>query len=217
MATPQAARLIGIDRSERWIEEAKKLTDDTRVTFECVDVATGIPIADQSIDALYSVNLLECVPKKAELFAEWARVLRPGGSIVVAHFDWDTQTFDGEDRASVRKIVHAFNDWKQAWMEEIDPWAGRRLWRYFQANGSFEGTMKTYTLVDTSYAPSSYGRRQAESFEALVRRGLIPRDEYDAFIRDQTDAAERGEFFFSVTLFAFVSRRRTEGLIDPDQ
>ena len=50
-------------------------------------------------------------------------------------------------------------------------------------------------------------REQAESFEALVRRDLISADEYQSFMRFQHEAAQRGTFMYSVTMFAFVGTR----------
>lgn len=207
-AKPHAASFIGVDCSEALVHQAAEASSDPRISFLAADLARGLPFEDGSIDALYSVNLLECLPRKDAFLAECARVLRPGGSVLIAHFDWDTQTFDGEDRPLVRKIVHAFNDWQQAWMEDIDPWAGRRLHRYFAEGGSFTGEVRAHTLMSTSFAPGSYGRRQADSFEALVRRNLITREEYDSFLAFLHGAAERDAFFYSVTLFAFVGKKR---------
>lgn len=47
---------------------------------------------------------------------EAVRVLRRGGQLVVGHWDWDSQLFDGSDWALVRRLVHASADWQQAWM-----------------------------------------------------------------------------------------------------
>jgi ubiquinone/menaquinone biosynthesis C-methylase UbiE len=197
-----ASRFIGLDRS---VPEGA-FPDNAR--FVPADLTQGIPLDDGSADAIFSVNLLECLPDRPGFLADCARVLRPGGRIVVAHFDWDTQTFDGEDIALVREIVHAFNDWKQAWMEAIDPWAGRRLWSLCSAVKDLEGEIRTYTLTTTDFSPESYGRRQAESFEALVRRGIIRKEDFDRFWGFLERSAARGEFFYSVTMYAFVGHRR---------
>jgi SAM-dependent methyltransferase len=199
-------RFVGVDRSEEWIRQAQA-RPLPNVEFRCADVGASLPFADGSVDAVYSVNVLECLPNKTAFLRECARVLRPGGRILIAHYDWDTQTFDGDDRALVRKIVHAFNDWKQAWMEDIDPWAGRRLIRYVADEGSFTGEIRAHTLLSRSFAPESYGRRQAESFAALARRGMIAAEEYETFFRSQEEAAARDAFLYSVTMFAFAGAK----------
>ncbi len=124
--------------------------------FALADVSISIPLKTESVEALYSVNLLECIPDKARFLKECARVLKPNGSILLAHFDWDTQTFDGAERASVRRILHAFNDWQQAWMKDIDPWAGRRLRRYIAESKVLKGEIHAHTLISTSFEPGSY-------------------------------------------------------------
>lgn len=167
----------------------------------------GLPFADGAFDALFSLNLLECVPNKAALLAEMGRVLRPGGQIVCAHWDWDTQTVGGTDKALVRRIVQTFSDWQQKWMAACDGWMGRRLWPTFQRSGLFVGRIETYTLTNTVYAPGWHGYEQVQSFGALARRGLISADDYARFQADITAQASRNEYFYSITLHVYVGQR----------
>lgn len=203
--------VIGIDRSD-WRGSDAKECSPPNARFLLADLARPFPIQSESVDALYSVNVLECLPDQSTFLKECARVLRPNGQIVLAHFDWDTQTFDGPDRDLVRQIVQSFSDWKQAWMEAIDPWTGRRLRRLFVQSGEFVGDIRAYTLISTSFDPGSYGRRQADSFEAMVRRGIIASEQYEAFMRFQREAAAEDGFMFSVTMFAFVGRKQDKRL-----
>jgi len=201
-----ATSFLGLDRSD-W-RGAETVSDfPSNLAFQIADLAEPMPLQDASVDALYSINVLECLADPSRFLRECGRVVRPGGQIVLGHFDWDTQTFDGEDRDLVRRMVHCFSDWKQAWMDAIDPWTGRRLRRLFAENRQFEGEVRAFTLISTSFEPGSYGRRQAESFEALVRRDMVTREDYEAFKRFQEQAAARNGFMFSVTLFAFVGTR----------
>jgi SAM-dependent methyltransferase len=200
-AQPGAARYIGVDRSAKQVAEDK----ESGLLFVPADLSKVFPFDDCSVDAIYSVNLLECLPDRRLFLDECARILSPGGSILIAHFDWDTQTFDGEDRDLVRRVVHAFNDWKQAWMEAADPWAGRRLWR--ELSPLFEGEIRTYTLTSTPFEPESYGRQQAESFRALVRRGMVSQAKFDKFFSFLEQDAALGRFFYSVTLYVYVGRK----------
>lgn len=202
------ARFVGLDRSPEWIEAALAANRFPNLDFITSDISKPLPFESGIVDSILSVNVLECLPDQSAFISECSRVLRPGGAIVMAHFDWDTQTFDGPDRDLIRRVVHAYNDWQQAWMEAADPWAGRRLRKIFAQSGEFEGEIHANTLTSVDFEPDSYGRRQAESFEALVRRGRISPEDYGSFIRYQRESAEAGNFFFSVTMFAFVGRRR---------
>ena len=167
-----------------------------------------LPFAPESMDVLYSVNALECLTHPPGALARWADLLRPGGQIVVAHFDWDTQTFDGVDRNLVRRLVQGYADWQQAWMPAIDPWAGRRLWRWAQASGRFEGEVRCYTLTNNTYAEPLYGWRQVKAFSALARRQIVSQEEYFKFVTDIERLVANNQYFYSVTMYAFVGYRR---------
>ena len=156
---------------------------------------------------MFSLNLLECVPDKAALLVEMHRVLRPGGVVVCAHWDWDTQTLDGADKALVRCIVQAFSDWQQQWMAACDGWMGRRLWPAFQQSGLFAGHIEAYTLTNTTYAPGWCGYEQVQAFGALARRGLIAPEDYARFQADIAAQASQNEYFYSITLYVYVGQK----------
>lgn len=209
------ARLVGFDLSSGAVAAACESTaGDGRFAFTVTDISSSLPLEDSSIDLVYSLNVLECIPDKDALVAEIARVLRPGGQVICAHFDLDTQTFDGDDKGTVRKIVHAFNDWKQAWMADCDPWMGRRLWRVFNGSGAFDGAIHTHVLTNTRFESPFYGFNQAQSFAALVRRNQITQQEYDRFIAALQELNDREEYFFSLTYYVYAGRKRP-ALIHP--
>ena len=205
---PEAARLVGVDSSAKAIETACAATvGDARFEWHSHDVSAGLPFADGAFDALFSLNLLECIPDKAALLGKMARVLRPGGQVVCAHWDWDTQTLGGTDKALVRRIVQTFSDWQQGWMAACDGWMGRRLWPTFQQSGLFTGHIETYTLTNTVYAPGWVGYEQVQAFGALASRGLISSEDYARFRDDIAAQAIRNEYFYSLTLYVYVGQK----------
>jgi SAM-dependent methyltransferase len=153
---PAGARLVGVDASPESIAHARQAAaGDPRCTFLVHDLSADLPFGDAEFDRVLSVNLLECIPDKQRLLRQVHRVLRPGGRVVFAHWDWDSQLVDGQDKALVRHVLHTFADWKQAWMADADGWMGRRLWRTFQASGLFEGSVHPYVLTSTRFAPGT--------------------------------------------------------------
>ncbi len=205
---PEDARLVGIDSSATAIKAAHAATvGNARFAWCQHDVSQGLPFTDGAFDALFSRNLLECVPDKAALLAEMARVLRPGGQVVCAHWDWDTQTLDGADKSLVRHIVQIFSDWQQGWVAASDGWMGRRLWPTFQQSGLWTGRIETYTLTNTVFAPGWVGYEQVQAFGALARRGLVAPDDYARFRDGIAAQAERGEYFYSITLYVYVGHK----------
>jgi SAM-dependent methyltransferase len=200
-------RLIGLDASAESIEAARAAATDPRLDFACVDLGQRLPFADGSIDVVYSHNLLECLGDPCTFASEVARVLRPHGQAVIGHWDWDSQLFDATDRALVRRLVHAYADWQQAWMDHADGWMGRRLWGVFNAAERFRGVVHARVLVNTTYAAPWFGHANAQAFRALVRRGLADADDVERFAHEQAELDRRGAYFYSITGFAFVGRR----------
>lgn len=202
---PGSAALIGVDASEASIKQARSAAnDDDRISFLVHDVSDGLPFATSSFDAVLSINTLEAIPDKGAILREMHRVLRPGGTIVVAHFDWDSQLFDGFDKATIRSLIHAYADWQQAWMADCDAWMGRRLWRTMNSAGLFEGSIHPLTLVNTSYVPGEYGWEQAQSFRALIKRQLAQREDVQRFLDNLEELHRKGEYFFSIAMFVYV-------------
>ena len=202
------ARLVGIDSMPKQIDAAKsEIGDDPRFEFQVADVSAGLPFGNADFDLVYSRDLLECIPDKDSLTKEVHRVLKPGGQVVFAHWDWDSQVIDGNDKDLVRKIVHTFGDWKQAWMADCDSWMGRRLWRVFNRSGLFSGKVCPYVVTNTEFAPGYRGYETIKGFSALVRRGMVLQEEYDRFYQDIQDLAEKGEYFYAVATYIFVGNR----------
>ncbi|QDV42195.1 hypothetical protein Enr13x_20380 [Stieleria neptunia] len=53
--------------------------------------ATALPFVEQSVDAAFSMNLLDCVHSPMEFLAALGSVLKPGGSAVLAcPYDWSS-------------------------------------------------------------------------------------------------------------------------------
>lgn len=208
-SAPAGARLVGVDASEAGVAEARRAVEgDPRFSFLAHDAAAGLPFRDGEFDRVLSVNLLECIPDRQALLREVHRVLAPGGTVVFAHWDWDSQLIDGPDKALVRRIVHAFGDWQQAWMADADAWMGRRLWRTFQESGLFDGRVHPVVHTSTRFEPGTFGHGSIEGFRALVRRGLLSPDDYDAFRRAVEELAHADRYFYSITMFVYAGRRR---------
>ncbi len=85
--TTKASKIVGIDRSEGFIEYARSTNTDPRVTFEVGDVQQ-LPYPDASFDKSLSLLVMQFVPDPPRAIAEMRRVTRPGG--MVAFCTWDT-------------------------------------------------------------------------------------------------------------------------------
>lgn len=203
-------RLVGVDAHAPAITTAMSRTQtDQRFSFQHARLNGRLPFEDGSVDTVYSHNLVECLADRDAFAREVARILRPGGHVVMGHWDWDSQLFDGSDRALVRSLVHAYADWQQAWMDNADGWMGRRLWGVFNSTGLFEGHAEARTLTNTVYAAPHFGHENARAFRSLAKRGLADSHDVDRFEQEQAELHAAGRYFYSITGFAYVGRRRT--------
>jgi SAM-dependent methyltransferase len=75
-----SATLIGLDAVTDGLARAAELVP---LAILCHASVTELPIADASVDGIVALNLLEHVPDDQTALREMARVLRPGGRVVV--------------------------------------------------------------------------------------------------------------------------------------
>jgi len=135
-------------------------------------------------------------------------MMKDNGKIIFVHYDWDTLIVDGSNKNLVRKIVHLFCDLQQKWMKNCDGWMGRRLWSVFQKTGCFEGEIIPYIIHTTSFEECTTAFDTINNLRTLVRRGLISEHEYISFYTDIEKLADSGQFYFALTSFIYVGRKR---------
>lgn len=202
-----ATDLVGIDSSEIAINAAKgRVGDDPKFHLVLSDASQGLPFGDDEFGLVISQNFLECVSDKDSLIREVHRVLKPGGQVVFAHWDWDSQLINGSDKELIRKITHAFADWKQNWMTDCDPWMGRRLWGAFNRSGLFTGRIESRVMANTELSPGNMSHNLISDYEALVSRNIITSDEYQRFVAGVEKTVKDSDFYCSRTLFVYVGQ-----------
>lgn len=79
----RGADVVGVDASEAMLEQARELVGD-RATFERVDLAKPLDFAADSFDGVVSALVLGYIEDWRQPLAEFARVLRPGGFLVLS-------------------------------------------------------------------------------------------------------------------------------------
>ena len=81
-----AGRVIGVDMTPAMLEKARR--NATRMGATNVEFREGrleaLPVEEGTVDAVTSNCVINLVPDKAAVFREVARVLKPGGRIVVS-------------------------------------------------------------------------------------------------------------------------------------
>ena len=75
-------RVTGVDVSESGVATATQLAADAgdaeRVTFRVADATARMPFDDASFDGIISIDAMNHMPNRLDVFREWGRVLRKG-------------------------------------------------------------------------------------------------------------------------------------------
>jgi arsenite methyltransferase len=81
-----SGRVVGVDFTDEQIDKATRLRDrDGFAQVEFVEASIdALPFEDAAFDAIISNGVINLSPVKHRVFAEAARVLRPGGRLAIA-------------------------------------------------------------------------------------------------------------------------------------
>jgi ubiquinone/menaquinone biosynthesis C-methylase UbiE len=86
LAASTGASVVGIDLLAEGIATATRLADaqgiSDRASFLKVDAEVALPFADQSFDAVISIDAMCHLPHRLDTLREWYRVTAPGGRIL---------------------------------------------------------------------------------------------------------------------------------------
>jgi ubiquinone/menaquinone biosynthesis C-methylase UbiE len=170
-------KVIGVDMTPEMLSAARKNAEAAGA--EQVDFRKGrledLPLDDASVDALTSNCVINLVPDKALVFTEIARVLRPGGRLVVSDI-----VLDGDLPDAIRENVLAY----------VGCVAGaERRERYFEML-SEAGLGEVEILKDVDFLEMTEKASPAEIASLMEQTG-ISRDEVEGIVRSVTYRARK--------------------------
>jgi SAM-dependent methyltransferase len=205
----RGVRVVGMDSSDRILLGARRRLSKyiKRGTAELIagDAGKKLAFPSNHFDAVFSAELMECLlpDRRGLLLREIRRVLKPRGRVLFEHTDWDTQVWNASDPVLERKLVHAFCDWTQGWMDSSDGWMGRKLFGLFRQSKLFTGVeVEAYVLTNDRYKPRTYGYARAQDLLELARaRRGVRITEARRFLRDLEKQDRARTYFYSVTRF----------------
>ena len=163
--------------------------------------ALSLPLPSSSYDAACLVQVLEYVSDPVAAVREAGRIVRPGGAVLVADTDWDTQGFNVADRELGRRIVQAWADGKP------DGWAGRRLRGWLTAAGLVPEERCVVVLDATEWGGDTFiAHNWPHHRRALERSGRVSADDLTRLEREIEESVASGAFYWSVVRHAWRGR-----------
>ena len=93
--------VTAVDLTPAMLEEAKRNAGELAGEICWMEMnAEALDFADESFDAVLSRNLTWNLPHPERAYAEWTRVLKPGGLLLNFDANWYAYLFDGEAQAA---------------------------------------------------------------------------------------------------------------------
>jgi arsenite methyltransferase len=194
--------VLGIDSSPAMIElAARRCAGHRAVELRRADVAS-LPVDDSSFDGALCVQVLEYVRDPTAALGEIHRVLRPGGRVVVWDIDWATVSLHSSYPERTARVL-------RAWDEHLaHPSLPRTLGARVRSAGFDDVHMEAHPFASCEFDPDTYGAALIPFVGAfVVGRGGITDEEAQAWVDDQQQLGERGDFYFASTQFCFTATR----------
>ena len=164
--------------------------------------ANSLPFPDAHFDFVAAAQVYCYVPDLVGALAEAARVLRPGGRLVVLDTDWDMVAWSSADEALTRRMVQA-----RAAAQFAHAHLPRELPRLLRGAGLETADVQTFSIIETDYQADSFGAGIIASTRDAALKDGVPRVDVDRWVGDMETRRAPGQWFFCLNRFVFVARK----------
>jgi SAM-dependent methyltransferase len=161
-----------------------------------------MPYENASFDIALATQVYEYVEAIDAALIELARVIRPGGRVLLVDTDWESSVWASSDDARMRRVI-------DTWNQHIpEPQLPRTLKQRMERAGFDKVKVDVIPLVNLAYDVHTYsiGMSKVIGSFAAGRNGLSAHD-IEAWQVDLKNQGEKGEYFFSLNRYVFSAVR----------
>lgn len=108
-AVGRGGEVLAVDVSESMVAMASRRCAELAHVRTGQAYANALPAPDGAFDAVVCTQVLEYVPDAAGALREFARVLRPGGRLLLMDTDWESCVWHSGDPARMRRMIDAWD------------------------------------------------------------------------------------------------------------
>jgi ubiquinone/menaquinone biosynthesis C-methylase UbiE len=197
-AVTGSGAVIGVDVEASMVEEANRRVAETPWVEVRLGDAHALPVGPASVDRARADRMVQHVADPAGVFAEFRRVLRPGGVACVAEPDWDSLLVDPGDLETNR----AFNRFVCSTIVR-NATVGRQLARLAHQAGLEVCDVITVAPIFRDFALADQILGLSRNTERAIRAGRLDREAGQRWLAELA----AGPFLATSTVFIAVVRR----------
>ena len=190
--------MVGVDISREFLAEARNYTTEAGVSEQIIfesGQAEALPYPAACFDGAFAARLLLHTANPDAAVQEMARVVKPGGRVVVMDWDFGTVSIDHPNRELTRRLI----DWRTD-HRGGNNWSGRQLWGRM-VNAGLQN-LSVYPKVTVALTKSDgFTQSLWRGFEGARDSGVITSTEYQSWLADLETRLENGTFFASIVNF----------------
>jgi ubiquinone/menaquinone biosynthesis C-methylase UbiE len=165
-----------------------------------VGKAENLPLRSKFFDAAWAVRLLLHVRDPKFVVGEMRRLVRPGGRIVLADWDFETVTVDHSDRELTRRILNWRTDHHGG-----NNWSGRQLYALAHSTGLSHIEVDALVTIALDEKPA-LTQSLYRAAEAALGAAQITTEEHEAWMSELQERLACGRFFASIAYFILKGR-----------
>jgi len=190
--------VVGVDASRVMIEEAAR----RGLTEAVVADAHSLPFESESFDGAWADRTFQHLADPVTALGEMVRVVKHGGSVVVADPDYGTQAVEVADQELARRVLRFRADYALR-----NGRLAHQMGRLFAEAGLTEVHAEDMPIVlrDPTALDNALGLRDWASFAHA--QGLVEAGEASAWQAALDEAAADGSFLYSFSLFITAGRK----------
>ncbi|MDX6749176.1 methyltransferase domain-containing protein [Geminicoccaceae bacterium 1502E] len=193
---------LGVDVSAQLVAAAAQRAEGVPWLRFMRGDARDIPSAGAAFDALACIQTLEYVAPVEKALGEIARVLCPGGRLLVLSTDWDSIVWHARDEARMARILTAWE------AHVVDPRLPRTLLPRLRAQGFRDLRVTAWPILNTRLHEQAYSRGLIEMIASFAsERGLVRSEQVAAWVEELRELAQEDAYFMSLNRYLFEGRR----------